>query len=96
MKPILISYFLAVSLGGCIEEYDHKFNHGQCVQMRIDGLQGMVVARRMHNNGLHVRFAANTSITTDSFLGGKHDVNAKPYATVFVREFELIKCDDNT
>jgi hypothetical protein len=95
MKKLILIVVLALFLGGCFEGIPHKFKSGDCVKMKIDGRTGMVVRVWSNRRFVQVRFAADTAITTDSFLGGEHDVKRAPYTTLLVGEFELTGCDSS-
>jgi len=89
----LLACLLTLCVGCEPPEYNHLFDTGACVSMKIDGLQGMVITRYKHHGRLLIRFSATSAQTTDSFLGGVHDVGSKPYSLTSVHEFELVKCD---
>jgi hypothetical protein len=93
MKKLILIVVLALFLGGCFEKYPHKWSAGDCVKMKLDGREGMVVGVKPYHRNVRVRFASDTAITTDTLLGGEHDVKRSPYTSILVMEFELTGCD---
>jgi hypothetical protein len=91
MKYIISALCLFV-LVGC-SEYEHKFQKGDCVLMKLDGRKGMVLGTRFSDGFLLVRFASDVEVTTSTLFGGARPIEVEPYAAIFVREFELASCE---
>jgi len=93
MKITLIIAMLLTSLTACIAEYNHKFQRGQCVQMRLDGRQGMVTGLYVYKAVLRVRFTGDSSASIAPILGGTVRARTSPYTSIVLREFELESCE---
>jgi hypothetical protein len=93
MKTVILIAALALFLGACNAVYPHKYSHGDCVKMKLDGREGMVVGSKKYSGILWVRLVSDTAITTDTFFGGEHEVGRSPYTKIMVREYELTGCD---
>jgi hypothetical protein len=82
---------LLILLAACGPDADsHKFNHGQCVEIKLTGEQGMVVYRWNHSPRYSIRVARASK--TNSAIFGPDNTENQRYALVRFREFELIDC----
>lgn len=86
---IAVVIFMGISGCGSHEPYDHRFQPGDIVQTKLGKVRGMVITTYKYHGTVRVRFASNTSMTTNNFLGGTNDVTHKPFAIVRMQDFEL-------
>lgn len=89
---VLLAVVLTV-MGGCIKELEPEtrmFFEGQCVQMKIDHLKGMVVIKL--NFSLWVRFSHDKEMTNTHIFGQDGDIDKSPYALVQVYPIEVEPC----
>jgi len=78
------------------DEYNHVFNIGDIVYTKVNCLKGMVVSAALYHGTIYIRFYGDTQYTTDSFLGGYHKIDKKPYDLIDMQEFEVSKqCADS-
>ena len=90
-KLLLISLPILLLLWACDEfKPNHSFYEGQCVQMKLDGMKGIVIIPR--SNRAWVRFAATAERTDTHILGDDGNIRKSPYEMILVYSFELEPC----
>lgn len=84
MKLKLFMLMMLIFLGGCTERgtYNHKFQQGDYVRVKLDCRIGVVLFRGMR---VTIRFGQDSYVAP--LLGGK--IRIAPYSTVAMYEWEV-------
>lgn len=65
---ILIVGAILIDIGKNVnKEYDHRFEVGDCVVLKVDGTEGMVTRVVSYTDILYVRFHADNTIQVNDF-----------------------------
>ena len=86
----LLIYGVLFMATGCEELQTPKWQAGDFVESVLTGQQGQILSSYPTDRGpaYYVRFAVETERTNENF-GGDGDIEASPFARVYMREFEL-------
>ena len=71
---------------------EHKYQKGQIVCLVLNGQKGMVTTRFKYHKTYVVRFVVNTQAVPSHVFGSGGDVEVRPTAEVYLKEFELKEC----